>query len=53
MADNFKVKDSKLLDNIFMLADVTNNGALDIREICSTMIFNMRGSMDHKLSLFF
>lgn len=53
MNDVFKIRDSKLLDNVFMIADVDGEGALDIREICSTMLFHMRGTIEIKLALFF
>lgn len=53
MTDKFKVRDPKLLDNIFMLADVEARGALDIREICAVLLFHLRGSVEIKLSLFF
>lgn len=53
MTDVFKVRDQKLLENVFMIADLDGMGALDIREICAGMIFHMRGSIDHKLALFF
>ena len=53
MTDVFKIRDSRLLENVYMISDVTGEGALDIRELCSTMLFYMRGSLDFKLALFF
>jgi len=53
MTDVFKVRDPKLLDNIFLIADVDGEGALDIREICASMLMHMRGTIELKLALFF
>lgn len=53
MTDVFKINDSKLLDNVWLISDVTGEGALDIRELCSTMLLHMRGTIDFKLALFF
>jgi len=53
MVDEFKVRDDKLLDNIFLIADVDGEGALDIRELCAVLILHMRGSIELKLALFF
>jgi hypothetical protein len=38
MTDVFKVRDAKLLDNIYMITDVEGDGALDIRELCAVML---------------
>ena len=53
MTDVFKIRDSKLLDNIYMITDVEGDGALDIRELCAVMLLQMRGSVEFKLALFF
>lgn len=53
MTDVFKVRDSRLLDNVFLIADIDGAGALDIREICASMIMHMRGAIEHKLALLF
>lgn len=53
MADMFKIRDSKLLDNVFLIADIDGEGALDIRELCAVLLLHLRGSVDHKLALFF
>jgi len=53
MTDLFKVRDNKLLDNVFMLADVDGQGALDIRELCAVLVIHMRGEIEFKLALFF
>ena len=53
MTDQFKIRDAKLLDNIFLIADIDGVGALDIREICVTMLLHMRGAIEFKLALFF
>ena len=53
MTDIFKIRDSKLLDNVYMIADVQGVGALDIREIAAAMIFHFSGPIEHKFALFF
>ena len=53
MTDVFKIRDSKLLDNIYMITDVEGDCALDIRELCAVMLLQMRGSIEFKLALFF
>lgn len=53
MVDEFKIRDEKLLDNVFLIADVDGEGALDIREICANILFHMRGPIELKLALFF
>lgn len=53
MTDVFKIRDAKLLDNIYMISDVQGTGALDIREILATMLFHMKGNIEHKMALFF
>jgi hypothetical protein len=46
MSEKFKVRDPKLSENIFMLADIENQGALDIRELCGVLIFHLKGDLD-------
>ena len=53
MTDVFKVRDNRLLDNVFLIADIDGTGALDIREICASMIMHMRGTIEHRLALLF
>ena len=53
MTDIFKVRDPKLLENVFMLADLEGEGALDVRELCAIMLIHMRGELEFKLALFF
>jgi hypothetical protein len=54
MSDWFKVKDTTLLECIFKACNPNNESSgLDIREICATIIFHMRGSLDDKFILFF
>lgn len=53
MTDIFKVRDAKLLDNVYMIADVHGAGALDIREIAAAMLFHFSGPIEHKFALFF
>ena len=53
MTDVFKIRDPKLLENIFMITDVEGDGALDIRELCAVMILHLRGTIEFKLALFF
>jgi len=53
MNDVFKIRDTKLLENVFMITDVEGDGALDIRELCAIMLFHTRGTIDLKLALFF
>ena len=53
MTDIFKVRDPKLLDNVFMLADLDGKNALDIRELSAIMLIQMRGELEFKLTLFF
>ena len=53
MSDAFKVRDNLLLDNVFMIADLDGEGALDIRELCGVILLHMRGEIELKLALFF
>jgi Ca2+-binding EF-hand superfamily protein len=53
MTDVFKVRDNRLLDNIYLIADIDGSGALDIRELCAGLIMHMRGAIEHKLALLF
>jgi hypothetical protein len=53
MLDVFKIKDSQLLNNLFLISDVNGSGALDIREIIGNIIFWLRGSLGLKFALFF
>lgn len=53
MLDVFRIKDAQLLNNLFLISDVNGNGALDIREIISNVIFWLRGSLGYKFALFF
>ena len=53
MSDAFKVRDNQLLENIFMIADVDGEGALDIRELCGALLIHMKGEIEVKLALFF
>ena len=52
MSDAFKIRDAKLLDNVYMIADVDGDGALDIREILAAILFHLRGTIEFKLALF-
>ena len=53
MFNLFKVQDSALLQNIFIVSDPNGEGALDIRELLGNLIFWLRGPLGLKFALFF
>ena len=53
MYDMFKISDSQLISNIFLIADYRGDGALDIRELLGNLIFWLRGTLGYKFALFF
>ena len=53
MFDVFKVKEHKLLDEIFQMIDIDQNGYAEIHEIIAGIVFLLRAPLEHKFALFF
>ena len=53
MYDVFKVKEHKLLEEIFDMIDIQKNGFVEVHEIISGIVFLLRAPLEHKFALFF
>ena len=53
MSDSFKIRDTKLVENVFMIADIDGQGALDIRELCASILLHLNTKTEYKLAMFF
>ena len=53
MSDQFKVKDTVLLDAIFYISDIEGKGIIDIRSICANILLHMNCDVVIKMQLLF
>jgi len=54
MKDKFKIIDNPLVESVFMVADQDNEGAVDVRVLCTVIAIHLPyGTIDSRLSLVF
>ena len=53
MSEQFKVKDTVLLDAIFYIFDIEGKGTIDIRSICANILLHMNCDVIIKMHLLF